>query len=85
MFYSSRREGNKQQKEGGHKWNEWPKEEKNKKMTQCSDPENNHYNIIVEGRKDSLIRTCPTCGHHIKCQEQVLLLIDIIKNYYPFG
>ncbi|KAG5020865.1 hypothetical protein AAZX31_06G270000 [Glycine max] len=39
-------------------------------MTQCSDSENNHHNIIVEGRKDSLIRTCPTCGHHIKCQEQ---------------
>lgn len=44
-------------------------------MTQCSDSENNHHNIIVEGRRDSLIRTCPTCGHHIKCQEQVLLLL----------
>ncbi|OIW05998.1 hypothetical protein TanjilG_11685 [Lupinus angustifolius] len=38
-------------------------------MTECSDPENNNT-MIVEGRKDSLIRTCPTCGHHIKCQDQ---------------
>ncbi|XP_057450632.1 NAC domain-containing protein 73-like [Lotus japonicus] len=40
-------------------------------MTQCSDdPEINNNIIIQEGRKDSLIRTCPTCGHHIKCQDQ---------------
>ncbi|CAL0303871.1 unnamed protein product [Lupinus luteus] len=37
-------------------------------MAKCSDPENN--NMIVEGRKDSLIRACLTCGHHIKCQDQ---------------
>ncbi|KAL5571091.1 hypothetical protein UlMin_023191 [Ulmus minor] len=26
--------------------------------------------IIVEGSKDSLSTTCPSCGHRIKCQEQ---------------
>ena len=56
-------------------------------MTQCSDPENNN-NMIVEGRKDSLIRTCPTCGHHIKCQDQVLNYksFDLITSIYiiPF-
>jgi hypothetical protein len=46
---------------------------KKKKMTKCSELENNH-SITVDGRKDSLIRTCHTCGHHIKCQEQVLYL-----------
>ncbi|CAJ2660545.1 unnamed protein product [Trifolium pratense] len=39
-------------------------------MTQCSYPENNHHSVLMERRKDSLIRTCPTCGHHIKCQDQ---------------
>ncbi|XP_015953691.1 NAC domain-containing protein 73-like [Arachis duranensis] len=39
-------------------------------MSESNEHENNHGNIIVEGRKDSLIRTCPTCGHHIKCQDQ---------------
>jgi len=39
-------------------------------MTQCSDPQNNH-SIKVDGRKDSLIRTCLTCGRHIKGQDQV--------------
>ncbi|XP_015936303.1 NAC domain-containing protein 73 [Arachis duranensis] len=42
-------------------------------MTQCNSnndyPENNH-STIVERNKDSLIsRTCPSCGHHIKCQQ----------------
>jgi len=47
-------------------------------MTQCSYPENNHSTILMERRKDSLIRTCPTCGHHIKCQDQVLHIRDEI-------
>ncbi|KAK2434414.1 NAC domain-containing protein [Trifolium repens] len=38
-------------------------------MTKCSELQNNH-SITVDGRKDSLIRTCLTCGHHIKCQQQ---------------
>lgn len=37
---------------------------------ECSYPEDND-SIIVERRKDSLIRTCPTCGHHVKYQDQV--------------
>ncbi|XP_057455560.1 NAC domain-containing protein 73-like [Lotus japonicus] len=36
---------------------------------ECSYPEDND-SIIVERRKDSLIRTCPTCGHHVKYQDQ---------------
>ncbi|KAK4286119.1 hypothetical protein QN277_002725 [Acacia crassicarpa] len=40
-------------------------------MTQCNDSENStHSNPVVEKRKDSLITTCPSCGHHIKCHEQ---------------
>ncbi|KAI4322723.1 hypothetical protein L6164_022390 [Bauhinia variegata] len=40
-------------------------------MTQCNDPDNNNHSIInVETRKDSLIRTCPSCGHHVKSQDQ---------------
>lgn len=28
----------------------------------------------IEGHKDySLTRTCPSCGHQIKCQDQVFL------------
>ncbi|XP_058756234.1 NAC domain-containing protein 73-like [Vicia villosa] len=45
------------------------KEEKYINMTHCNEVQNNH-SINVEGRKDSLIRTCLTCGHHIKCQDQ---------------
>ncbi|KAI4333915.1 hypothetical protein L6164_018666 [Bauhinia variegata] len=42
-------------------------------MTQCNDPADNNSNrsiINVQTRKDSLIRTCPSCGHHVKCQDQ---------------
>lgn len=45
-------------------------------MTQCSYPENNH-SIIVEKHNDSLIRTCPTCGHHVKCNEQAAGILDL--------
>ncbi|CAL5212800.1 unnamed protein product [Lathyrus oleraceus] len=38
-------------------------------MTQCNEAQNNH-SFTIDGRKDSLIRTCLTCGHHIKCQDQ---------------
>lgn len=41
-------------------------------MTLCSDIQNNDHSVTLEGRTDSLIRTCLTCGHHIKCQDQVL-------------
>ncbi|KAJ7948370.1 NAC domain [Quillaja saponaria] len=41
-------------------------------MTQCNDHCDNNHSIIVEKHKDSTpIRTCPSCGHHIKFQEQV--------------
>ncbi|XP_073225910.1 NAC domain-containing protein 73 isoform X2 [Cicer arietinum] len=39
-------------------------------MTLCSDIQNNDHSVTLEGRTDSLIRTCLTCGHHIKCQDQ---------------
>ncbi|CAI8592573.1 unnamed protein product [Vicia faba] len=39
-------------------------------MTRCSYPEENNHSVLMERRKDSIIRTCPTCGHHIKCQDQ---------------
>ncbi|OIW20571.1 hypothetical protein TanjilG_15376 [Lupinus angustifolius] len=45
-------------------------------MTQCSYPENNH-SITVERCKDSLIGTCPTCGHHIKCKEKAAGMLDL--------
>ncbi|KAG5114369.1 hypothetical protein AAZX31_13G276700 [Glycine max] len=45
-------------------------------MTQCNYPQNSH-SIIVERHKDSLIRTCPTCGLHVKCQEQAAGIHDL--------
>ncbi|XP_017970130.1 PREDICTED: NAC domain-containing protein 73 [Theobroma cacao] len=48
----------------------WCNDCSNVQTIERSSPPSSHKTVIAERHKDCLVRTCPSCGHQIKCREQ---------------
>ena len=53
-------------------------------MTQCNERGDNQT-ILDAKSKDNTIRTCPSCGHQIKCEDkQVLKFAKVFFLFFIF-
>lgn len=50
-------------------------------MTQCNERGDNQT-ILDAKSKDNPIRTCPSCGHQIKCEDKQVLKFAKVFFYY---